>query len=129
MGCLRRILVIDHIQGPEGFRADQEVVGKPYKLKQGFIDFWVPTYLYIKKQDYSLYGANGAYIPNINMEFFELLQKHPAEYLVKAFDVTGVKVEIFNQYRKFLNVEAIGSIKSDDFIETIKPFFSSITSD
>ena len=52
-----------------------------------------------------------------------MLQKHPGEYLVKAFDVTGVKVQIFNQYRKFLNVEAMGSIKSDDFIETIKPFF------
>lgn len=101
----------------------KKLSAKPYKLKQGFIDFWVPTYLYIRKQDYSLYGANGAYIPNINMEFFELLQKRPGEYLVKAFDVTGVKVEIFNQYRKFLNVEAMGSIKSDDFIETIKPFF------
>ena len=101
----------------------KKLSAKPYKLKQGFLDFWIPTYLYIKKQDYSLYGANGAYIPNINMEFFELLQKHPGEYLVKAFDVTGVKVEIFNQYRKFLNVGELGSIKSDDFIETIKPFF------
>ncbi len=101
----------------------KKLSAKPYKLKQGFLDFWIPTYLYIKKQDYSLYGANGAYIPNINTEFFELLQKHPGEYLVKAFDVSGVKVEIFNQYRKFLNVEAMGSIKSDDFIETIKPFF------
>ena len=101
----------------------KKLSAKPYKLKQGFLDFWIPTYLYIKKQDYSLYGANGAYIPNINMEFFDLLQKHPGEYLIKAFDVTGVKVQIFNQYRKFLNVEAMGSIKSDDFIETIKPFF------
>lgn len=101
----------------------KKLSAKPYKLKQGFLDFWIPTYLYIKKQDYSLYGVNGAYIPNINMEFFELLQKHPGEYLIKAFDVTGVKVEIFNQYRKFLNVGELGSIKSDDFIETIKPFF------
>ena len=101
----------------------KKLSAKPYKLKQGFSDFWIPTYLYIKKQDYSLYGTNGAYIPNINMEFFELLQKHPGEYLIKAFDVTGVKVQIFNQYRKFLNIEAMGSIKSDDFIETIKPFF------
>ena len=101
----------------------KKLSAKPYKLKLGFLDFWIPTYLYIKKQDFSLYGTNGAYIPNINMEFFELLQKHPGEYLVKAFDVTGVKVQIFNQYRKFLNVEAMGSIKSDDFIETIKPFF------
>ena len=101
----------------------KKLYAKPFKLKQGFLDFWIPTYLYIKKQDYSLYGANGAYIPNINMEFFELLQKRPSEYLIKAFDVTGVKIKIFNQYRKFLNVEAMGRIKSDDFIETIKPFF------
>ena len=101
----------------------KKLSARPYKLKQGFLDFWIPTYLYIKKQDYSLYGANGAYIPTINMEFFELLQKHPAEYLVKAFDVTGVKVEIFNQYRQFLNMGELGSVKSDDFIETIKPFF------
>ncbi len=101
----------------------KKLSARPYKLKQGFLDFWIPTYLYIKKQDYSLYGANGAYIPTINMEFFELLQKHPGEYLVKAFDVTGVKVEIFNQYRQFLNMGELGSVKSDDFIETIKPFF------
>ena len=101
----------------------KKLSAKPYKLKQGFLDFWIPTYLYVKKQDYSLYGANGAYIPNINMEFFELLQKHPGEYLIKAFDMTGVRIQIFNQYRKFLNVEAMGRIKSNDFIETIKPFF------
>lgn len=47
---------------------------RPYKLKQGFLEFWIPTYLYIKKQEYSLYGTGGAYIPNVNMEFFELLQ-------------------------------------------------------
>lgn len=96
---------------------------RPYKLKQGFIDFWIPTYLYIKKQEYSLYGTGGAYIPNVNMEFFELLQKHPADYSIKALDVSGVRMNIFNQYRKFLNVKALGEVKSNDFIETIKPFF------
>lgn len=101
----------------------KELSSKPYKLKQGFLDFWIPTYLFIKRQDYSLYGANGNYIPNISMEFFELLQRHPEDYLVKAFDVSGVKVEIFNQYRRFLHVKELDGIQSDDFIETIKPFF------
>ena len=101
----------------------KKLLTQPFKLKQGFLDFWIPTYLFIKREDYALYGAKGAYIPNINMEFFELLQKHPGEYLIKAFDVSGVKVEIFNQYRKFLRVKELGSIKSKDFIETIKPFF------
>lgn len=96
---------------------------RPYKLKQGFIDFWIPTYMYIKKQEYSLYGTGGAYIPNVNMEFFELLQKHPGDYSIKALDVSGVRMDIFNQYRKFLNVKQLGEVKSNDFIETIKPFF------
>lgn len=101
----------------------KKLSAQPYKLKTGFLDFWIPTYLYIKRQDYSLYGSNGAYIPEINIEFFELLQKHPGEYLVKAFDVSGVKMEFFNQYRKFVNLEAVGGIKSNQLIDTIKPFF------
>ena len=41
---------------------------KPYKVKQGFLDFWIPTYLFIKRQDYALYDASrGAYIPNVNI--------------------------------------------------------------
>lgn len=101
----------------------KKLSSQPYKIKAGFLDFWIPTYLYMKRQDYSLYGDNGAYIPEVNIEFFELLQKHPNEYLVKAFDVSGVRMEFFNQYRKFINLQAVGGIKSNQFVDTIKPFF------
>ena len=101
----------------------KKLSSQPYKIKGGFLDFWIPTYLYIKRQDYSLYGENGAYIPEVNIEFFELLQKHPNEYLIKAFDVSGVRMEFFNQYRKFVNLQAVGGIKSNQFIDTIKPFY------
>ena len=97
---------------------------QPYKLKQGFIDFWIPTYLFIKRQDFALYDVkNGAFIPNINMEFFELLQKYPADFEVKKFVVEGVKLNFFNQYRQFINLENEFAITSENFIETIKPFF------
>lgn len=96
---------------------------QPFKLKYGFIDFWIPTYLFIKRQDYSLYDTKGTYILDVNMEFFALLQKHPSEYLIKAFDISGVKMEFFNQYRKYINLEAVGGIKATQFIDTIKPFF------
>ena len=96
---------------------------KPYKLKQGFIDFWIPTYLYIKRQDYALYDSSkGAYMPNVNEEFFDLLQKHPGDFSVKAFAVDGVKLGFFNQYRKFVNLGDEFNIQSDKFVETIKPF-------
>ncbi|MGN0067006.1 MAG: hypothetical protein ACI38V_05200 [Bacteroides sp.] len=96
---------------------------QPYKVKDGLLDFWIPTYLFIKRQDYSLYGENGQYIPNINSEFFDLLKKHPGDFKVKAYAVDGIKLQFFNQYRKFIGQGEFNNIKGDTFIETIKPFF------
>lgn len=96
---------------------------QPFKMKQGFLDFWIPTFLFIKRQDFALYDVNnGAYIPNVDMLFFDLLQKHPADYAVKAFEVDGVKLEFFNQYRQFVNLDEEFRITTHNFIETIKPF-------
>ena len=98
---------------------------QPYKLKQGFLDFWIPTYLYIKRQDFALYDASkGAFMPEVNMEFFELLQKHPQDFEVKKFVVDGVKLGFFNQYRRFINLGDEFTITKDSFIETIKPFLA-----
>lgn len=96
---------------------------QPYKMKQGFLDFWVPTFLFIKRQDFALSDANtGAYIPNVDMAFFDLLQRYPADYCVKAFDVDGVRLDFFNQYRRFVNLNDEVSVTTDSFVETIKPF-------
>ena len=96
---------------------------QPYKIKDGLLDFWIPTYLFIKRQDYALYGGNGQYIPNINSEFFDLLKKHPDEFKVKSYAIDGVKLQFFNQYRKFIGQGEEEAIKGTSFIETIKPFF------
>lgn len=97
----------------------------PYKLKQGFLDFWIPTYLFIRRQDFALFDATkGAFMPNVNMEFFDLLQKHPGDFEVKKFTVDGVKLGFFNQYRSFINLGDESAITKDSFIETIKPFLS-----
>ena len=98
---------------------------QPYKLKQGFLDFWIPTYLFIKRQDFALYDASkGAFMPNVNMEFFDLLQKHPGDFEIKKFAVDGVKLGFFNQYRRFINLGDEFTITNASFIETIKPFLS-----
>ena len=98
---------------------------QPYKLKQGFLEFWIPTYLFIKRQDFALYDASkGAFMPNVNMEFFDLLQKHPGDFEVKKFAIDGVKLGFFNQYRRFINLGEEFSITNSSFIETIKPFLS-----
>lgn len=100
----------------------KKLSAQPYKIKDGVLDFWLPTYLFIKRQDYSLYGANGQYIPNFNVELLDLMKKHMGEFKIKAYAVDGVKLKLFNQYRKFLNLGDNDSIKGNSFIETIKPF-------
>jgi len=102
----------------------KELKAPPFKLKQGFLDFWIPIYLIIKKQDYSLYDSEGRYIPNINREVLDLLQKSPNEFKIKTFAVEGIKIEFFNQYRNFINLNDKDLITQDSFLETIKPFLA-----
>lgn len=95
----------------------------PFKLKQGFIEFWIPTYLIIKREDYALYNGE-AYIPTINREVLDLLQKSPSDFAIKAFSVEGVRLDLFNKYREAINLKSEESIEEESFIETIKPFLT-----
>lgn len=95
---------------------------EPFKLKQGFLDFWIPIFLFIKQQDFALYNSDGVYIMNITKEVFELIQKKPTDFYIKAFSVDGVKMEFFKKYRHFLKQDDNTDLKSSSFIDTFKPF-------
>ncbi len=94
---------------------------KPFKLKQGFIDFWVPTFLFIKKEEYALFNES-IYTPVISEDILDRLAKIPDDFEVKSFALEGVKLDIFNSYRKFLNIDLNQNGNAQTFIETIKPF-------
>jgi hypothetical protein len=96
---------------------------KPFKLKQGLIDFWIPSFLFIKRDDFALFSENG-YIPYITDEVLELIIKYPEDYEIKTFDIEGVKLDIFNSYRVFLNQNSKQKLDNQTFIETIKPFLT-----
>lgn len=96
---------------------------KPFKLKQGVIDFWISSFLFIKRDDFALFSENG-YIPYITDEVLELIIKYPEDYEIKAFDIEGVKLDIFNSYRVFLNQNSKQKLDNQTFIETIKPFLT-----
>lgn len=95
---------------------------RPFKLKQGFIDLWLPIYLIIKKDEYSLYSDKNIYVPNINREVLDILQKKPSNYQIKAFNVEGVKLDLFNKYREALSLNQDEEFTTTTLIETIKPF-------
>lgn len=94
---------------------------RPFKLKQGLIDFWVPTFLFLKREDFAVFNDE-SYIPNLSEENLELIAKYPEKYAIKTFDIEGVKLDIFNSYRTFLNIATEDKFDNESFIETIKPF-------
>ena len=93
----------------------------PFKLKKGFLDFWIPIYLLIKTDDFALYGMHG-FIPEIDTEVLELLVKNPGQYGIKAFDTEGIKVKLFNEYRHLLALGEEEHTSNEAFIKTIVPF-------
>ena len=95
---------------------------RPYKLKQGVIDIWLPIFLYVNQQDYALYN-DSVFVLNLNKEVFELLQKQLKKFSVKAFDVSGVRLEFFKRYRQFLRKDDGVAISTDSLLDTVKPFF------
>lgn len=94
---------------------------KPFKLKRGFIEFWVPLFLFTKRDDFALFDKNG-YIPDITASTLDILVKNPKDYFVKAFDIAGVKLDLFNKYRSLLEQTEKDKVTNQSFIETIKPF-------
>lgn len=93
---------------------------KPFGLKDGFIEFWVGTYLFIHREDFALF--NEAYIPKISPEVLELLFRDAHKYQIKTFSVEGVRLELFNKYRQLIQAKSTENVTSSTFKETATPF-------
>ncbi|MCH7973382.1 MAG: hypothetical protein IH949_05775 [Bacteroidetes bacterium] len=96
---------------------------KPFKLKKGLIDVWIPIYLFIKRNDFALFDKD-TFVPNLSTDLFDLIIKYPQNYYIKAFDIQGIKFDLFNRYRTLINKTKRDKITVNSFIETIRPFLS-----
>ena len=95
---------------------------KPYKLKQGVIDFLIPTFLFVRRGDFALYNVDGGYMPYINETVLYLLTRNPDEYSVKSFELDNLRLNLFNKYRVYLNQDKKNSMTNESFIESVRPF-------
>ena len=102
----------------------QALLRKPLKLKQGFVDFWVPLFLFMKRHEFALYGDQGKYIPELRLEVVDLFTKSPTQYTVKAFELLPEKLALFNDYRELLQLGPAERVSNVTFIESIKPFLT-----
>ncbi|MCB0706408.1 MAG: hypothetical protein KDC34_13925 [Saprospiraceae bacterium] len=109
--------------GKRSLREFIEILNQqPLKLKYGFSQFWVPLFLFAKRNDYALFEGE-AYIPTITSDTLQIVLKYPHKYYIKAFLVEGVDLKLFKLYRKFLN-QSERLPTNESFIETIRPFLS-----
>jgi hypothetical protein len=94
---------------------------RPFKLKQGFIDFWVPIFLIAKQKHFAFYEQD-IFIPFLTADTLEVAMKQPQKYHISTFNLDETRINIFNRYRYFLDLIEEPVPNSDTFIETIKPF-------
>ena len=80
----------------------------PYKLKKGFIDFWIPVFLIAKKEDFALFHLNGGFVPFITEDTIDLIHKKPHDFLIKSYDVTGLKVNLLESYKELVQIGNAG---------------------
>ncbi|WP_298247930.1 hypothetical protein [uncultured Christiangramia sp.] len=98
-----------------------ELLGKaPFKLKQGVIEFWIPTFLFINRGNFALYGDKG-FVPYIDENILYMMTRNPKEFYVKSFELNNLRLNLFNKYRDFLQQENKDNIDTDSFIESIRP--------
>ena len=80
------------------------LLNQPYKLKKGFVDFWIPIFLISKKEDYALFYKNGNYIPFLQEDTLDLIYKKPEDYIIKSYDVSGLKLNLLESYKELVQI-------------------------
>jgi len=95
----------------------------PFKLKEGFISFWIPTFIFAKREEFALYH-NGVYLPTLASDALDLMQKEPESFRIKSFAVDGVRLSFFNRFQRFVQQAPSERISNTGFIETIRPFLT-----
>lgn len=96
---------------------------RPFKLKQGFVDFWVQIFLISKQKHFAFYEYD-TFVPALTVDTLEVALKQPQKYRISTFNLDETRLNIFNRYRYFLNLIEVNTPDSDTFIETIKPFLT-----
>jgi hypothetical protein len=94
---------------------------KPYGLKDGFIEFWLITFLFMERENFALF-YDGVYLPRIASETAQLFMREAKRFEVKKFNIDGVRLDLYNQYRALTQQGDEGGITAGGFQATARPF-------
>lgn len=101
----------------------EQLKRRPWGMKQGFIDLWIPVFLYLNRDWFALFDEYG-YIARIDAEILDLISKRPSNFEIKGFDISGARLELFNCYRALRDLDETDRADSGTFIELIRPYLA-----
>lgn len=94
----------------------------PFKLKRGFIDFWIPLFLIIKREDFALFHETNGFVPFLSEDVFDLIHKSPTNYSIKSYDVTGLKINVLESYKELVQASSDEQGTSSTFLSIFGNF-------
>jgi hypothetical protein len=99
----------------------EKLYQKPFRLKNGFIDFWILAFIRGHREDIAIF-KNGIYLPKVGQDVAELFFKEAKNFEIKKFSIEGVRLPLFNKYRELTKQAHQETIQSSSFQETAKPY-------
>lgn len=99
----------------------EQLYQKPFRLKSGFIDFWILAFLRVQRDEIAIF-KNGNYVPKVGKDVAELFFKEAKNFDIKKFNIEGVRLSLFNKYREVAQQGEKEVITNSSFQETAKPF-------
>lgn len=100
----------------------EELAKKPFKLKKGFVDFWIPIFLIAKKEDYGLFYLDGGFIPYLDEDTIDLIHKKPQNFFIKSYDVSGLKLNLLESYKELVQLSVSSSGTKSTFLSIFGNF-------
>lgn len=94
----------------------------PYKLKKGFLDLWILSFLIIKKEDYALFHDQNGFIPYIDEDILDFIYKNPYAYSIKSYRIDGLKLNLLESYKELVQLHHESSGTKSSFLTVYGSF-------
>lgn len=113
--------ITEHLKTHEGPRKLTEIYKQiehpPYGVQKGVTPLLFIGYYLANQRSLALY-QEGVFCPHVTQEHLEILLRRPELYAVEAFDFSGIRADLFNQYLERL----VGkSPENSTLLDIVKP--------
>ncbi|MCY4299656.1 MAG: hypothetical protein OXC61_10210 [Flavobacteriaceae bacterium] len=82
----------------------KKLLSTPFKLKKGFVSYYIPVFLIVKKEDYALFYRGNQFIPFLSSDSLDLIIKNPKDFFIKTYNVKGLNLNLLESYKDLVGV-------------------------